>query len=499
MKPRRFLAMTLIALCVGALLAQDGPQQGRIKKLDADKNTVVVTSDGKDLALEVTADTRVMSAGGKQIDNLFKDKAFKEGAEVLFKRDGQKLIGIKLQEDGGGKQPKDGGNVQRGTLVKIDLDKLIVTLKAGDKEIEAVATDNTQFPNIRPDMVKEKLAKFKPGADVQFMIQTKDGKNYLAGMRRMPVLVKVDASKLVPIDELGAKEYKDGFKGGFYPDGKNTRPKEHEAAGLKIAQSIRPLDTAGKPDPNGKIVMLSVGMSNTAQASAGFQRMLREATGINPKFLFVNGAVGGQTAAITQSTETKQGAKYWAEVDQRLKNAGSSREQVQIIWIKQADGGPDQGFPDYAKELEAELANLVKIFPKRFPNARLVYLSSRTYGGYATTPLNPEPYAYESAFSVKWLIERQIKGEAELNFDPKKGEVKAPWLSWGPYLWANGSTKRAADGFSYEREDFDPKDGTHHSQAGSDKIGRLMVRFFESDTTTRPWFMSRQKHNSGSA
>jgi hypothetical protein len=148
------------------------------------------------------------------------------------------------------------------------------------------------------------------------------------------------------------------------------------------------------------------------------------------------------------------------------------------------------GFPGYAKDLEGELANLVRIFPKRFPNAKLVYLSSRTYGGYATTGLNPEPYAYESAFSVKWLIERQIKGGADLNFDPKKGEVKAPWLSWGPYLWANGSTTRA-DGFSYEREDFSPADGTHHTGPGSDKIGRLMVRFFQSDTTSRPWFVEK--------
>jgi hypothetical protein len=174
----------------------------------------------------------------------------------------------------------------------------------------------------------------------------------------------------------------------------------------------------------------------------------------------------------------------------RLKEAKLTREQVQIIWIKQADAGPNQGFPAYAKKLEDELANLVKIFPKRFPNAKLVYLSSRTYGGYATTALNPEPYAYESAFSVTWLIERQIKGEADLNFDPRKGGVKAPWLSWGPYLWANGSTKRA-DGFSYDREDFSPKDGTHHTGPGSDKIGRLMVRFFQSDTTTQPWFIEK--------
>lgn len=37
-------------------------------------------------------------------------------------------------------------------------------------------------------------------------------------------------------------------------------------------------------------------------------------------------------------------------------------------------------------------------------------MSSRTYGGYATTELNPEPYAYQSGFSVKWLVQDQLEG-----------------------------------------------------------------------------------------
>ncbi len=119
-----------------------------------------------------------------------------------------------------------------------------------------------------------------------------------------------------------------------------------------------------------------------------------------------------------------------------------------------------------------------------------MYLSSRTYGGYATTGLNPEPYAFESGFSVKWLIEQQIDGDKSLNFDPARGEVKAPWLSWGPYLWANGSTKRE-DGFAYEPDDFTSNDGTHQSPSGQRKVGQLLLKFFETDSTTKPWFTRR--------
>src|SRR5262249_3676870 len=115
------------------------------------------------------------------------------------------------------------------------------------------------------------------------------------------------------------------------------------------------------------------------------------------------------------------------------------------------------------------------------------YLSSRTFGGFAKSRLNPEPYAYESGFSVKWLIEKQIDGDKSLNYDADKGEVKAPWLSWGPYLWANGTTRRK-DGFSYEESDF-ATDGTHHSQPGSKKVGKLMLDFFSKDSTTKTWFL----------
>lgn len=388
--------------------------------------------------------------------------------------------------------------IQRGQIVRVDADKAIVVVKRDGKEIEALADAQTRLFEAAGATFADKLRTFTAGTEVQFVVRAEGGKNRLVGLRRFaepgtrqPAPPKYDSSKLVPLDELGDREYKPGQRGGFYPDGKNVRPPAHDAAGKRLAAEVLPRGKDGSPDPNGVVVMLSVGMSNTSQASGGFQKALAAAEGIHPRFRFVNGAVGGQTAVITQSTETPQGQKYWSIVDQRIENAGFSREQVQVIWIKQADAGPNQGFPAYAKKLEEELANLVRIFPKRFPNAKLVYLSSRTYAGYATTGLNPEPYAYESAFSVKWLIGRQIAGDPSLTFDAKQGEVKAPWLSWGPYLWANGSTPRA-DGFRYDASDF-AKDGTHHTDAGSAKIGRLMLAFFRADATSRPWFLAPAK------
>jgi hypothetical protein len=194
------------------------------------------------------------------------------------------------------------------------------------------------------------------------------------------------------------------------------------------------------------------------------------------------------TASIIQDPNDKgPGTHYWTKLTGHLEAAGLSPAQVQVIWIKEADAGPREGFPGYAKKLQAELTRIVQLLPARFPNLKLVYLSSRTYGGYAKTPLNPEPYAYESGFAVKWLIEQQVEGDPALNYDAAKGPVKAPWLSWGPYLWANGATKRA-DGFSYEESDF-AEDGTHESASGQQKVGQQLLQFFKTDSTTRSWFL----------
>jgi len=392
--------------------------------------------------------------------------------------------------------PKGSLDIRKGKIVQIDLEgSRIKLLTAEDKNLDLLMTEDSNL-GVAGANLKERLRAYKSGDNVSYVAKKKDGKDWLFGMRPgggggpRPVLKKFDSSKLLPLDELGDKEYQPGYKGGFYPGGKNQRPADHEAAGVRLAKEVQPLDADGKPDPKGKIVMLSVGMSNTSQASVGFKRVLKSAEGINPQFLFVNGAQGGQTAVVTQYDDKGPGLKYWTVLDQRLKEAGATRAQVQVIWIKQADAGPSQGFPAYAKKLEEELARCVQLLPNRFPNAKLVYLTNRTYGGYAKTPLNPEPYAYESGFAVKWLIERQISGDAALNYDAKKGEVKAPWLSWGPYFWANGSSKRAADGFHYEESDFGA-DGTHHSAAGSEKIGRLMLQFFRNDSTSRTWFLER--------
>jgi hypothetical protein len=168
-----------------------------------------------------------------------------------------------------------------------------------------------------------------------------------------------------------------------------------------------------------------------------------------------------------------------------LAAAGVGTQQVQVVWLKEADANPTQTFPAHALQLQNELEIIVRLLKSRYPNLRITYVSSRTYAGYASSTLNPEPFAYESGFSVKWMIEKQICGDTSLAFSGPR--PSSPWLSWGPYLWADGTTPRV-DGFTWQCSDCQT-DGTHPSSDGQAKIANLLLNFFKSEPTAAPWFI----------
>ena len=258
------------------------------------------------------------------------------------------------------------------------------------------------------------------------------------------------------------------------------------------------LDAAGKLNATGKIVLLGVGFSNTVQGFNGFLQVAREDKDINPRVVLVNGAVGGMSAAKIQNpNDNGPGAKYWATVDERLKAAGVTRQQVQVIWLKETNPQPHEGsFPKYVQLLQSQLGHIVRILSQRFPNAKLVYLSSRTYGGWAkprpngTPPGNSEPFSYESGFAYKWLVEQQLKGDPELNYD-ETGLSQSPLVELGTIPMGQWFDQ-GADGFRFQLEDYREDDRMHHSAAGQIKIGQQLLQFFKTDSTTRTWFLAKQ-------
>jgi hypothetical protein len=294
----------------------------------------------------------------------------------------------------------------------------------------------------------------------------------------------------VPLTDLGSGLYLGQFQGGLYENGSNVMPADHRAAELRHIAAIQPLDRDGNPSASGKIVLLSIGMSNTTQefCAAGnpspctpwsFAGQAAADPAVNHQTLaIVNGARGGQDAATWDAPNKPN---YDLVRDNDLAAAGLTERQVQAIWIKQADAQPRVSLPSPSADaynLEREIGDIVRAAKTRYPNLQLVFLTSRIYAGWATSTLNPEPYAYESGFAVKWLIQAQVDQRRTAHVDPTAGnldDAAGPWVGWGPYLWDS----------TWPRSDYE-SDGTHPAQPAEQKVGHALLEFFK----TQPWFVN---------
>src|SRR5436190_1192766 len=195
--------------------------------------------------------------------------------------------------------------------------------------------------------------------------------------RRLPADCSVTNLGVAPLNEMGFAVYSN-YIGGLYPNGANTRPPSHDLAGMRIATNdIVPLNPAGSPDTNnGKIVLLSLGVSNTTQEWASGDNVTHNITNAfkyradqdpskNPQLVIVDGAFGGQDAI----TWTNPASGNWAMViTQRLVDAGVTTNQVQALWLKQALVAPHNYglFPGHAQAMQDYLAIILRIAKAKY-------------------------------------------------------------------------------------------------------------------------------------
>ena len=299
-----------------------------------------------------------------------------------------------------------------------------------------------------------------------------------------------------PLSDLGMGKYK-GFQGGLYENGSNEVPKDHGADGLALAAQVQPI--------RGKFVLLSVGMSNATIEFREFESLAAADSHVNRATMtLLDGAKGAMTACFWRfATENPVQSRcraprpipnqYDRIRDELLKPAGLAEDQVEVIWLKNADPRPGVALPSADADAfvyERELGEMARAARARYPNLKLLFISSRIYAGYATLPLNPEPYAYEYGFSVKWAIQSQIDQMRSGKVDPVAGDLDykkgvAPWIAWGPYLWADGTAARS-DGLTWKASEYQP-DGTHPNREGVDKIAHMLLDFFENSPYAA-WF-----------
>jgi hypothetical protein len=302
----------------------------------------------------------------------------------------------------------------------------------------------------------------------------------------------------VPLPDLGLGIYtRDGHAelGGLYPQGWPIRPPELEATALDIAQNqIQPLDAQGNPDPQGgEIVMMSAGMSNTNIFFEGrpdlpytaFHKRAQNDPARNPQLVIVNGAQGTRAAMDWEPVDSTT----YSTMKSLLTKAKVTPAQVQVVWVLHAlrETGP---FPDYAQELQRYLEATACNLKVHFPNIKLVYYTSRERAYIMRR--KGEPDCYEAGFSVRWMIEKQMLGDPELNWNPEKGEVKAPLILWGPYFWCDGLKPRS-DGLIWTccEPTSDVYNNPHPEPSGAQKGADQIYAFFKTDPTATPWYLGK--------
>lgn len=313
----------------------------------------------------------------------------------------------------------------------------------------------------------------------------------------------------VSLIDLTGGIYK-GFKGGLYPDG-NEPPPDHTAFGANMARAIEPVGANGQPDPAGKVVLLSISMSNATQewchpsshGGAGAEpcnawtlmgQAARDPAVEHDKLVLANGAQGGMSLELWDSPNE---ANYDRVRDEVLPAFGVTEAQVQVIWMKVAlqnestrPALPDPNADAYVEE--ATIGDVMRSLVVRYPNLHQVFFTSRIYAGYgAPTENSPEPYAYETGFATKWAIEAQIEQRSSGTVDAEAGDLGAvPFMAWGPYLWAPGVVPRS-DGLVWPREYFDG-DGIHPSALGEERVASHLLAFFKESPFTLCWFLGGQ-------
>jgi hypothetical protein len=314
-----------------------------------------------------------------------------------------------------------------------------------------------------------------------------------------------------PLTDVGPGGYR-GYDGGLFPGASNIDASNHAAAGAAIARRLVPLGPDGAADPvNGKIVYTYVGISLTYldwwgsqdnpnteiyAARENFNSRALHLANINPR-LSLPYAIKAQNGLYDW---TDPNNLFWHDMIDALARQGITPAQVQVLWaFTPGNGvgpGPDgNSFPRNAELQRDGTVRMLHAILRYFPNTKIVYLSSKHFA-WSTNPdgsLVWEPFSHDSAWGTKWAIEQQITGDPALNYDPAKGPVKSPWITWGPYFWTDAGKPRAYDGLTWTC----PKavhvlnnDFSHPSPAGVYLQAGMLLNQMMHDPSATPWFLN---------
>lgn len=310
-----------------------------------------------------------------------------------------------------------------------------------------------------------------------------------------------DSSGLIPLTDLGTGNY-ESYAGGLYPGGLNVRPFMHAKNGKKISQRIVPLNNAGEVDwVDGEILFIGMGASVASNAFNTFidslNRVSWEGTNacLQVKGLFVGGKDLYDMVDTTVNT-------YWTDLQERLDERGDTWEKIQLIWIYQQSEVDSLDADFFVNTAVDQYILLFNRMVDSMINLKQVYLSGLHYTGYTHESHKRyenliEPKGYWSNLAIKEVIERQINGDPALSYTSHP--VRAPYISWGPYFWADGINPRGGDSLVWLCNEFrtDSTGGGFHLEAeGRMKEAIMLIKFFETDPVASVWYLANEKWDS---
>lgn len=290
--------------------------------------------------------------------------------------------------------------------------------------------------------------------------------------------------------------------GGLYVSGggtANSPSASYQAAIDTLAAAVIPRDTNGASDPStGKIGLVLVGMSNVRLQAAELKRLADlGGSGKGAHVVIANAGQNGKTTDIWDDTPDDA---CWAQADSVVSAAGLGVNQVQVLYDKLSSQSDTEG----ASAIASIVASAKTVIGKaiaRWPQLRLVYLTSSSYRGWNTAggaiPLGPsrgirnsEPFRWQCAVAV-----RTVCADRESGAWAPGGQ--SPAVLWAPYLWTRGGQPNAYDGWSLPAAYWDT-DGVHPSNVditslnhaavtkrGDTRTGQRMLTFF----LTQAWFL----------